>query len=163
MAAAGVGAAMWANADAAIVVSPRLAVVAGVGKTPGGVASRLPAHSYASVGIRLMRAARVSRALPPELQPVAVGFELKQLDPGQYRVAVRAPRARVVELTGDFTSWQPVALQRGHGDWWETTLSITPGTHQVNVRINGERWIAPPGATVVDDDFAGVVGVIVVR
>ena len=163
MAAAGVGAGVWVNADAAVVVNPRLAVVAGVGKTPGGVASRLPAHSYASVGIRLMRAAPVSRALPPELQPVAVGFELKQLEPGQYRVALRVPRARVVELTGDFTSWQPVMLQRGHGDWWETTLSITPGTHQVNVRINGERWIAPPGATVVDDDFAGVVGVIVVR
>jgi hypothetical protein len=163
MAAAGVGAAVWANADAAIVVNPQVAVVAGVGKTAGGLASRLPAHRYASIGIRLMRAAPVSRALPPELHPVATGFELTQLEPGQYRVAVRAPRARVVELTGDFTSWQPITLQRGQGDWWETTLPITPGTHQVNVRINGERWIAPPGATVVDDDFAGVVGVIVVR
>ena len=101
--------------------------------------------------------------LPGRSLRVAVGFELQQLEPGHYRVAVRAPRARVVELTGDFTSWQPVMLQRGHGDWWETTVAITPGTHQVNIRVDGERWIAPPGATVVDDDFAGVVGVIVVR
>lgn len=163
MAAAGVGAAMWATADASVLVNPRLAIVGGVGSTPGGVASRLPAHRYASIGVRLMRSAPASRELPPELQPVAVSFELEQVEPGHYRVALRAPRARVVELTGDFTAWKPVALQRAHGDWWETTLSITPGTHQVNIRINGERWIAPPGATVVDDDFAGVVGVIVVR
>jgi hypothetical protein len=163
LAAAGVGAATWATADGAVLISPRLAIVGGLGKTPGGLASRLPAHRYASLGIRLMRSAPVARALPPELQPAAVGFEVQQLEPGHYRVALRVPRARVVELTGDFTSWQPVTLQRANGDWWEITLPITPGTHQVNVRINGERWIAPPGATVVDDDFAGVVGVIVVR
>lgn len=154
---------MWATADAAVLVNPRVAIVGGIGTTPGGVASLLPAHRYGSLGIRLMRAAPVARALPVELQPAAVGFEVERVEPGQYRLALRVPRARVVELTGDFTSWEPVILHRAHGDWWEVTLPITPGTHQVNVRINGERWIAPPGATVVDDDFAGVVGVIVVH
>jgi hypothetical protein len=163
LAAAGIGAAMWANANGALLVNSRVALVGGVGTAPGGLASRLPAHRFASLGLRLMRAAPIARALPAELQPVATAFEVQQLEPGQYRVAVRVPRARVVELTGDFTSWTPVALHRGGGDWWEITLPIAPGTHQVNIRVNGERWVAPPGATVVDDDFAGVVGVIVVR
>jgi hypothetical protein len=154
---------MWASADGAVLVSQRIAIVAGVGTAPGGMITRLPAHRHASLGLRLMRAAPLPRALPVELQPVAVGFEVTALAPGRYRVALRVPRARVVELTGDFTAWRPVALQRGRGDWWETTLAIAPGTHQVNIRINGERWVAPPGATVVDDDFAGVVGVIVVQ
>jgi hypothetical protein len=163
LAAAGVGPAMWATADGAVLVAQRLAIVGGIGTTPGGLASRLPAHRYASLGLRFMRAAAVSRPLPTELQPAAVGFEIQQVEPGQYRISLRVPRARVVELTGDFTSWRPVTLQRAKDDWWEITLPITPGTHHVNVRINGERWIAPPGATVVDDDFAGVVGLIVVR
>jgi hypothetical protein len=163
LAAAGVGGAMWATADGTLLVNPRVAIVAGVGTTPGGLASRLPAHRFASFGLRLMRAASISRALPVELQPAATAFAVQAVDSGQYRVALRVPRARVVEVTGDFTSWEPVALHRSSGDWWEVTLPIAPGTHQVNVRINGERWTAPPGATVVDDDFAGVVGVIVVR
>jgi hypothetical protein len=158
-----VGAAMWASADGALLVSRRLAIVGGVGTAPGGMASRLPAHRHASIGVRLMRGAPLSRPLPVELQPIAVAFEVQKLGGSQYRVALCVPRARVVELTGDFTEWKPVALHRGGGDWWETTLPITPGTHQVNIRINGERWVAPPGAAVVDDDFAGVVGIIVVH
>jgi hypothetical protein len=154
---------MWATADGALLVSPRLAIVGGIGTAPGGIMSQLPAHRHASLGVRLMRAAPLARALPVELQPVAVDFDVQELAPGQYRVALRVPRARVVELTGDFTAWKPVAMHRSRGDWWEATLPITPGTHQVNVRINGERWVAPPGATVVDDDFAGLVGVIVIH
>ncbi|MFN2566350.1 MAG: glycogen-binding domain-containing protein [Gemmatimonadaceae bacterium] len=163
LAAAGIDAALWATADAALLVTPRVALVGGVGTAPGGLTPTLPAHRHASLDVRLMRAAPLARALPVELQPVAVGFEVKELEPGRYRVALRVPRARVVEVTGDFTAWKPVALQRGSSDWWEIALPITPGTHLVNVRINGEGWVAPPGATVVDDDFAGVVGVIVVR
>jgi hypothetical protein len=163
LAAHGISAALWATADGAFLVSSRVAIVGGVGTAPGGLTSRFPAHRHASLGVRLMRAAPLTRALPVELQPVAIGFEVQEVAPGRYRVALRVPRARVVEITGDFTTWKPVALHRASGDWWEVTLPITPGTHQVNVRINGERWVAPPGATVVDDDFAGVVGVIVVR
>jgi hypothetical protein len=163
LAAHGISAALWATADGALQVNPRVAIVGGIGTAPGGLTPRLPAHRHASLGVRLMRAAPLTRALPVELQPVAVGFDVQEVAPGRYRVALRVPRARVVEITGDFTAWKPVALQRASADWWEVTLPITPGTHQVNVRINGERWVAPPGATVVDDDFAGVVGIIVVR
>jgi hypothetical protein len=163
LASLGVSAAMWARVDGALLVSPRLAIVGGAGTAPGGFISRLPAHRHASLGIRLMRSAPLSKALPVEVQPAAIAFEVLPVSPGQYRVALRVPRARVVELTGDFTEWKPVALHRGVGDWWEVTLPIAPGTHQINVRINGERWVAPPGATVIDDDFAGVVGVIVVH
>ena len=163
LAAAGVPAAMWATADGTWLVSQRLAIVGGVGTAPTGLTPGLSAHRQASLGLRLVRAAPLARSLPVELQPAAVGFEVQDVGGGAYRLAVRVPRARVVELTGDFTAWKPVALHRASGDWWEVTLPITPGTHQVNVRVNGERWVAPPGATVVDDDFAGVVGVIVVR
>jgi hypothetical protein len=161
--AAGVGAAMWATADGAWLLGPRVALIGGVGTGPAGPWSRLPARRHANIGVRLLRGAPITTPLPVELQPVAVAFEVQELSTGVYRVAVRVPRARVVEVTGDFTGWRPVALNRGSGDWWEASLPMTPGTHQINVRINGERWIAPPGATVVDDDFAGVVGVIVVR
>jgi hypothetical protein len=163
LAAAGVRAAMWATADAAWLLGPRLALVGGVGTAPSGPSPYMPAHRHASIGLRLMRSTSLGRPLPVELQPVAVAFEVQEVGAGVYRVATRVPRARAVEVTGDFTAWKPVALHRGSGDWWEVTVPMTPGTHQINLRINGERWVAPPGATVIDDDFAGVVGVIVVR
>jgi hypothetical protein len=40
---------------------------------------------------------------------------------------------------------------------------MTPGTHRVNVRVNGDTWTAPPGMPTVDDEFNGRVGIIVVR
>jgi hypothetical protein len=40
---------------------------------------------------------------------------------------------------------------------------MTPGTHRVNVRVNGDAWTAPPGMPAVNDEFNGRVGIIVVR
>jgi hypothetical protein len=41
-------------------------------------------------------------------------------------------------------------------------VSMTPGTHQLNIRVDGDAWRAPPGTTTVTDDYNGSVGVIVV-
>jgi hypothetical protein len=38
---------------------------------------------------------------------------------------------------------------------------MAPGAHRCNVRIDGDRWIAPAGTTPVEDDFNGRVGLIV--
>jgi hypothetical protein len=75
-------------------------------------------------------------------------------------IRVRARDAQRVELAGDFTAWRPVLLDREADGWWTTTLSIEPGTYQMNVRVNGGVWIAPPGLTAVADEFGAVVGVL---
>jgi hypothetical protein len=33
----------------------------------------------------------------------------------------------------------------------------------MNLRVDGERWIAPPGTATIDDDFNGRVGLVIVR
>ena len=80
-----------------------------------------------------------------------------------YVVTIQAPSARAVELSGDFNGWHPIALSQTRPDVWETTLSITPGTYRVNMRVNGATWIAPPGLSATADEFNGTVGLLVVR
>jgi 1,4-alpha-glucan branching enzyme len=75
---------------------------------------------------------------------------------------VRAPGAGRVELVGDFTDWDPLALQRTRGDTWEITLPLASGTHRLNVRVDGGEWGVPPGISAAPDEFGGVVGLLLI-
>ena len=37
------------------------------------------------------------------------------------------------------------------------------GVHQINMRIDGGQWIAPPGMPTRKDEFNGDVGLVVVK
>jgi len=67
-----------------------------------------------------------------------------------------------VEVAGDFTDWQPVALRRAGEDMWESVLRIPSGVHRVNVRIDGGSWTAPAGTARAEDEFGGEVGIVAV-
>jgi len=77
------------------------------------------------------------------------------------RLRVYAPGAGAVEISGDFTDWQPLRLQRSptNRDAWEGSLRIARGLHRINVRRDGGTWMAPAGTTRSADDFGGEVGV----
>jgi hypothetical protein len=78
------------------------------------------------------------------------------------RLVVHVAAAIRVEVAGDFTDWQPLALSRAAGDMWEVVLPITSGVHRIDVRIDGAAWIVPAGATRAPDDYGGDVGIFVV-
>ncbi len=80
-----------------------------------------------------------------------------------HTIRVEAPDARQVELTADFTDWQPLPLRRTSQGQWEVTIRIVSGVHRVNVRLNGGPWIVPRGLRAEEDDFGGRIGVLVVR
>ena len=42
-------------------------------------------------------------------------------------------------------------------------MPLQPGTHRMNIRIDGDSWTAPPGLPTVNDEFSGRVGILVVR
>jgi len=42
-------------------------------------------------------------------------------------------------------------------------MPIARGTHQINLRVNGGRWIVPPGLTPITDEFGGAVGLLIVE
>jgi hypothetical protein len=82
---------------------------------------------------------------------------------GVRALTIRGVRAERVELAGDFTDWQPVALERTRGPAWELSVELAPGVYRLNVRIDGGAWQVPRGATPQQDEFGGVVGLIIVR
>ena len=73
------------------------------------------------------------------------------------------PGAEQVELAGDFTDWEPVALQQVEASGWRTVLPIAPGLHRLAIRIDQGDWRPPPGARSVRNEFGGDVAEIVVE
>ena len=47
-------------------------------------------------------------------------------------------------------------------DEWELAMQIAPGAHRLNIRVDGGEWRAPPGAGSAQDEFNGVVGLVVI-
>lgn len=79
-------------------------------------------------------------------------------------VTIRAPGARLVEIAGDFTDWEPQALQRsGGGDSWLLETALPVGVHRFHVRLDGGAWVVPRGVAPQQDEFGGRVGLLVVR
>ena len=76
-------------------------------------------------------------------------------------VRIHVPEARTVEFMGDFTNWEPRSMTR-NGAAFETTMRVTSGTHRLMLRIDGGEWRPPANTPVVDDDFGGRVGLLVV-
>lgn len=74
---------------------------------------------------------------------------------------VRAPGARSVEVMGDFTEWLPVQLVEA-GDVFSTTVPMPAGNRRLVVRLDGGPWMPPSNTPVVDDDFGGRVGLLLV-
>jgi len=83
---------------------------------------------------------------------------------GMVMIEVSAPGARTVEVSGDFTVWKPVRLTPSAAvGVWRLSMPIARGTHQINLRVNGGRWIVPPGLTPITDEFGGAVGLLIVE
>jgi 1,4-alpha-glucan branching enzyme len=93
---------------------------------------------------------------------VALAFETTRGDANEQIFNVYAPRARRVELMGDFTDWHPVELSREADGRWTVTLPVASGAHRLNIRVDSGDWIVPPGVTPVKDEFNGVVGTVII-
>lgn len=65
-----------------------------------------------------------------------------------------------MEIAGEFTNWEPVALSHDDGDLWTAALALARGTYRFNIRIDGGDWIVPAGVTGVSDEFGGAVGLL---
>ena len=156
------GALVWGSVNASFMLNNRLALIAGVGTQPG--TSKHPGGSrFASFGLRLSPAALLREPLPAPVRPAASSFAVERIEAGLYRFVLRVPGARTVELSGDFNQWTPTSMTQSAPEVWEVTMPLHAGTHRVNVRVNGDRWSAPPGLPTVRDEFNGTVGILLVR
>ena len=158
----------WGSINAVAWLLPRVAFLASVGTYPVDYTQGFPGGRFVSAGVRLSltphaRSTSSPLALAPE--PVATdvtALQIARTAGGSGTLSLRAPRARTVEVAGDFTGWLPRALTRGADGWYVLAAPLAPGTYQMNVRVNGGKWLPPPSLTTVKDEFGGMTGVLVV-
>jgi hypothetical protein len=165
----------WGSGSGVFWLGDHTAVIASGGSYPSDYAQGLPGGTYLSVGLRLATrrpasttprridartAGEQSHPSAPSFRPAVPAFEVRSSGLDRYQFRVDAPGKNKVEIMGDFTEWQPVALERTGGDTWTVTLTLAPGTYRMNLRVDRGPWGAPPGTTVLADDFGGVVGVL---
>ena len=162
----------WGGGTAAFWLNTHLAIVAAGGSYPQDLAQGFPGGAYLSLTIRIAThrpptpsgvEAQEYRLLQPLVRPVVPDFRVTTMTAPARLVRLRAPRATSVEIMGDFTDWEPVALRKGPHDEWSVVIVIPRGTHRMNLRVNDGAWGVPPGIPALDDDFGGNVGVLVIE
>lgn len=157
---------VWGNASVTSWLTSRAAVVLSGGTYPIDPTQGFPGGRFVSLGVRLAyppRATRVTNVDSAEvLEAKALAFETENRD-GVVTFKVLAPLARNVELAGDFTDWDPLQMAPAGNGWWVATRTLRPGKYQINLRMNGGKWIAPPGLLSMLDEFGGSVGLLVVE
>jgi hypothetical protein len=147
------------------------ATVAG-GRYPSDPVRGVIAANYVSVGLRITAFSSPAPATASSLlrevrrpEPVRAGETRITIQPatqGTHTISVEAAGAESVELSADFTDWEPVSLNHSTGNRWELIIRIPPGIYRVSLRVNGGSWIAPGGVRAEEDEFGGRVGVLVV-
>lgn len=166
---------VFAELSTMVSLTERLALTLAAGSYPSDPPRGTLGAEYISLGVRL----HLSRPAPPTVPTIsraviraaealaasdfASRARLELDDAGtEQLLRVLVGQARSVELMGDFTDWQPVALARVASGIWEISLPIPSGVHRLNVRIDGGEWLVPLGTRIESTEFGGAVGIVVV-
>ena len=154
----------WAAGTAVLWITNRVAAVMGGGRIPANPSRGLPARNYANLGLMLSYSSIPRTTVPVAPMTIAAvkDFEVRQLSTGTQKITVRVGGVETVEVMGDFSDWMPLVLMRRGRDLWDITLPVTTGVHEINLRLDGGPWLAPPGLPTRRDNFNGDVGLLVV-
>ena len=151
------------NASVTVWRTPTQAFVLNVARQLPDFVRGAEAASSFTVGVRLNEPSPVlalAMRTPPTVQVAAAEVDAHG-DSTRRTLRVRAPAAQRVEVMGDFTDWEPVAL-RSTGDVFTGSFALSPGSHRLVIRIDGGDWRPAANTPAVDDDFGGRVGLLVV-
>jgi len=164
----------WGNLTAVASLTPRFALVVSGGTYPIDPTQGFPGGRFVSASIRLATR-RVSDAPLPQAEqaragtgdtegaPTVTSFVAERGHAGRVTLRVKAPLAQLVEVSGDFTNWTPVRLERASDGLWSGTFPISRGKYQLNLRLDGGKWLVPPGLLSMLDEFGGSVGLLVIE
>jgi hypothetical protein len=154
----------WSSGTMTMWVAPRAAIVAGGGRQPSNPARGMPARVFGTLGMMLAYAPSRGSVPVAELNSARIAsFEAKPSSEGLQRIIVRVARVEQVEVMGDFSDWSPMSMTRRGRDLWEIALPLNPGRHQINIRTDNGKWVAPPGLPKSTDNFSGEVGILIVK
>ncbi|MFC1811097.1 glycogen-binding domain-containing protein [Thermodesulfobacteriota bacterium] len=81
------------------------------------------------------------------------------------RFVVYKPNVSQVEITGSFTEWERVPMQKiGNSGYWEVTYELKEGEHRFTYLIEGQQPFADPTIlTREPDDFGGENSIFYVK
>lgn len=153
----------WGSVTATFWLNGNFGTVLGHARHPASPARGLPARSLSYLGLVVAHSPVPRRAVPVAVRSIVAGFEVREAREGERTIVIRAAGIESVEIMGDFTEWEPRALTRYGRDHWQITLPLSPGVHEINVRLDHGKWRSPPGVPTRRDGFNGEVGVIVVE
>lgn len=163
----------WGSMSAVAWIKRHVALVFAGGAYPIDPTQGFPGGRFLSASIRLARgdarevaasAASASRVITAPVEEAAVErFTWQRSGDHQVTLRVNAPHASTVEVNGDFTSWTPVRLTGSSDGWWSVNLPLDPGKYQMNLRVDGGKWIVPPGLLSMSDEFGGIIGLLIVE
>lgn len=153
----------WAQARVRCQLTQRLALALATGRTTPIALSLDPRTApRTQLGIEFSPVAHASRSPYAVVRLEARRFSAVSLHDGRVAIHLACRDARVIELRGDLTDWQPVAMQRIGGGWWELVLAAEPGVHSVQIRLDGGSWEVPPGLPASAAENQGLAGTIVI-
>jgi hypothetical protein len=155
---------LWSSGTMTMWLAPRAAFVVGGGSQPSNPARGIPARTFATFGM-MFAYAPTKYSVPVSEMNVAriAAFDTKPAGDGMQKIVVRVARVESVDVMGDFSDWSPLTMVRRGRDLWELTVPLGPGRHQINIRADGGKWVAPPGLPKINDMFSGEVGVLIVK
>jgi len=166
---------VWGEGSALVRLQNRIALTLTGGSYPSDPVRGVVGAAYASAALRIVLAGSEATrplAIPAPLLAAARAHaeattsseaRLELVPAGsQHLLRIYGPAAKELEVMGDFTDWEPRALTRVRDGFWEMRISLTPGAHRLNVRIDGGDWLVPAGTRSEAGEF-GSVGIVVVR
>jgi hypothetical protein len=168
------GIASWGTVSATAWLASHVALVASAGSYPAEQAVGYPGGHVATVGIRLAshrndavverEATRtdVVAGRGAEHPSGASSFSVTPGTGGTWMLRVHAPRATRVEVTGDFVQWHTLSMRPAGNGWWMLALPLARGSHEIEMRVDGGAWMAPPGLSPMKDEFGGTSGLLLV-
>lgn len=154
----------WSSGTVTMWIAPRAAFVMGGGRQPSNPARGIPGRSFGTLGMTFAYSAAKYSVPVTEMNLARIGaFETKTAGDGMQRIIVRVARVESVDVMGDFSDWSPLTMVRHGRDLWAITVPMGPGRHQINIRTDGGKWVAPPGLPKTNDMFSGEAGVLIVK
>ncbi len=167
---------LWGGATATFPIWNELMLTANIGSYPADLVQNLPAGRYVAFGFRLPRWGLPPYTVPlppppprPRIPDLPVTERLALVmgpaydSTGIREIRVWAPGAKVVELMADFVDWIPVPLIRQANGEWQGFYRVLPGLHRLNIRLDGNEIDAPVNWPREQDQFTGLVALILVR
>jgi hypothetical protein len=164
----GAGHGVYGEASGTLALGAWLSIILSGGRYPTDPIRGSVSGRYVGLGLRISVWPRRTIATMPARQlalpahgsadpddPLSASIE------GQTLV-IHAAGAKLVEVSGDFTDWNPLILTADTTGTWAVSVRLARGTYRFNVRLDRGEWMVPAGVTRIKDEFGGEVGLWVV-